>query len=224
MFIYENKGKIADSVWDDVSNAANGSDEIKSIFNNIAFDTAKPIPYIKRIIQLASSKNSIILDFFAGSGTTGHAIMKLNAEDEGNRKFILCTNNENNICRNITYERIKRVIDKEIYSASLKYYKVDYVPISDKLYYEYADELLKHIRELVELENGVNFTGNNEIAILLTEDEVVEFISDENKFKSCKKIYLGHDVLLDGNQEYILEKNKIELNISPEYYYKELET
>lgn len=150
--------------------------------------------------------------------------MKLNAEDEGNRKFILCTNNENNICRNITYERIKRVIDKEIYSASLKYYKVDYVPISDKLYYEYADELLKHIRELVELENGVNFTGNNEIAILLTEDEVVEFISDENKLKSCKKIYLGHDVLLDGNQEYILEKNKIELNIIPEYYYKELET
>ncbi len=49
--------------------------------------------------------------------------MKLNAEDGGNRKFILCTNNENNICRDVTYERIKRVIDKEGYAASLKYYK-----------------------------------------------------------------------------------------------------
>lgn len=49
--------------------------------------------------------------------------MKLNAEDGGNRKFILCTNNENNICRDVTYERIKRVIDAEGYNESLKYYK-----------------------------------------------------------------------------------------------------
>ena len=83
--------------------------------------------------------------------------------------------------------------------------------------------MLKHIKELVELENGVNFAGNNEIAILLTENEVNTFVSDEIKLKSCKKIYLGHDVLLDGNQETILAQNKIELNIIPEYYYKELE-
>ena len=100
--------------------------------------------------------------------------MKLNAEDGGNRRFILCTNNENNICRDVTYERIKRIIDKEGYAASLKYYKVDYVPISERLYYEYADELLCHVRELVELENGINFTGNAEIAIVLTEDELAE--------------------------------------------------
>ncbi len=61
--------------------------------------------------------------------------MKMNAEDGGNRKFILCTNNENNICRDVTYERIKRVIDKEDYSASLKYFKVEYLPISERLYY-----------------------------------------------------------------------------------------
>ena len=68
--------------------------------------------------------------FFAGSGTTGHAVMKLNAEDGGNRKFILCTNNENNICRDVTYERIKRVIAKDDYKASLKYFKVDYLHVS----------------------------------------------------------------------------------------------
>ena len=48
-------------------------------------------------LEISSNKNDLILDFFAGSGTTGHAVMKLNAEDGGNRKFILCTNNENNI-------------------------------------------------------------------------------------------------------------------------------
>ena len=184
------------------------SKELLSLFNRKVFDYPKPLNLMTYLIGIVQKSEATILDFFAGSGTTGHAVMKLNAEDGGNRKFILCTNNENDICRDITYERIKRVINKEGYNASLKYYKIDYIPISDMLYYEYADELLKHIRELVELENGVNFTGNNEIAILLTEDEVVEFISDENKLKSCKKIYLGHDVLLDGNQEYILEKNK----------------
>lgn len=90
---------------------------------------------------VAKKSDATILDFFAGSGTTGHAVMKLNAEDGGTRRFILCTNNENGICRDVTYERIRRVIDKEDYAASLKYYKVDYVPISDRMYYEYADEL-----------------------------------------------------------------------------------
>ena len=199
------------------------SKELLSLFNRKVFDYPKPLSLMTYLIGIAQKSEATILDFFAGSGTTGHAVMKLNAEDGGSRKFILCTNNENTICRDITYERIKRVINKEGYNASLKYYKVDYIPISDKLYYEYADELLKHIKELVELENGVNFVGNNEIAILLTEDEVSAFVSDETKLKSCKKIYLGHDVLLDGNQENILDQNKIELNIIPEYYYKELE-
>lgn len=159
--------------------------------------------------------------FFAGSGTTGHAVMKRNTEDGGNRRFILCTNNENNICREVTYERIKRVIDKEGYAASLKYYKVDYVPISDRLYYEYADELLKHIRELVELENAINFTGNAEIAIVLTEEELDDFISHIDE--KCKKLYLGHDILMDAQQAQILKDRKITINIIPDYYYKELE-
>lgn len=221
MFIFENKGKIPDSIWDDVSNAANASDEIKHIFSNIVFDTAKPIPYIERIVNLATQKNSTILDFFAGSGTTGHAVMKLNAEDSGQRKFILCTNNENNICREVTYERIKRVIDKEDYKASLKYFKVDFVPISDKLYYEYADELLKHVKELVELENAINFNGNDKIAIILTEEELDNFANAIPE--TCKTVYLGHDVLPSVAQEKIFKKNGITINIIPDYYYRDLE-
>lgn len=170
-----------------------------------------------------ADKEAICLDFFAGSGTTGHAVMKLNAEDGGNRRFILCTNNENNICREVTYERIKRVIDKEGYSASLKYFKVDYIPVSERMYYEYADELLAHIRELVELENGINFTGNAEVGIVLTEDELAEFIANDEIFVNCRKLYVGHDVLMDAEQVQLLKDQKISIHVIPDYYYKELE-
>ena len=108
-------------------------ERIKDIFDGEEkFTYPKSVRLIQRIVGLYGNKNSIILDFFAGSGTTGHAVMKLNAEDGGKRTFILCTNNENNICREVTYERIKRVIARDNFPASLKYFKVDYIPISDK--------------------------------------------------------------------------------------------
>ena len=172
-----------------------------------------------------------ILDFFAGSGTTGHAVLKLNAEDGGNRKFILCTNNENEICRKITYERLKTVITgkradgteySEKYNASLKYFKIDFLKISEKVYYEYAESLLLHIRELVELENAVNFECNEQIAIILTEAELDDFCENQEKVKKCKTIYVGHDVLMSEEQQLLFEKHKIKINVIPNYYYKEL--
>lgn len=206
----------------------NASAELNDIVKSDLFSYPKPSSLITYLISLYYDENSVcfrnditILDFFAGSGTTGHAVMKLNAEDGGKRKFILCTNNENNICRDVTYERIKRVIARDKYEASLKYYKVDFVPISDKLYYEYADELLKHIRELVELENGVNFNGNTEIAIVLTEKELDEFTASIPD--TCKTIYLGHDVLPSEAQETLFKERGIAVNIIPDYYYRELE-
>ncbi len=79
-------------------------------------------------------KNAIVVDYFAGSGTTGHAVMLLNKEDGGNRKFILCTNNENNIAKEICYPRIKKVIEGDTnyiditgIPANLKYLKTDFV-------------------------------------------------------------------------------------------------
>ena len=206
----------------------NASMELNSIVESDIFNYPKPTSLIEYLLSLyynekeaTFSNNLTILDFFAGSGTTGHAVMKLNSEDGGQRKFILCTNNENNICREVTYERIKRVIDKENYSASLKYFKVDFVPITNKLYYEYADDLLKYVKQLVELENGINFNGNNEIAILLTEEELDGFVNaiPEN----CKTIYLGHDVLPSEEQEKIFKKNGITVNVIPDYYYRDLE-
>lgn len=221
------QGRTPDSWWTsaEVGHNQEGARELKAIFDGkVVFTNPKPTRLIERIIKMGSKDHSIILDFFAGSGTTGQAVLKYNAEHTNSkRRFILCTNNENNICREVTYERIKRVIEKEDYKASLKYYKVDYVPISERLYYEYADELLRHVRELVELENGINFTGNAKIAIVLTDEELEEFIADIDNFKKCRKLYLGHDVLTSGEQEDILKEHKIKINIIPDYYYKELE-
>lgn len=221
------QGRTPDSWWTsaEVGHNQEGARELKSIFDGkVVFTNPKPTRLIERIIKMGSKDNSIILDFFAGSGTLGHAVLKYNASNENsNRRFILCTNNENNICRDVTYERIKRVIDKENYEASLKYYKVDYVPINERMYYEYADDLLKHIRELVELENGVNFTGNDEIGIVLTEEELDEFIANTDAFTKCRKLYMGHDLLPSVEQEQILSTRGIEISIIPDYYYRDLQ-
>jgi len=103
---------------------------------NKIFSFPKHTKLIKNILKLSSNKNSTILDFFAGSGTTGHAVMELNKEDHWNRKFILATNNENDICEKITYERLKRVInwyknlkweEVEGLGGNLKYLKTDFI-------------------------------------------------------------------------------------------------
>lgn len=201
----------------------NGTSDIDNIFDERVFQYPKPVNLLVEILHQTLKDDGIVLDFFAGSGSTGHAAMKVNAEKGGNRKYILCTNNENNICHDVTYERIKRVIEKERYEASLKYYKVEYIPISERMYYEYADELLRHIRELVELENGVNFTNNAEIAIVLTEDELEDFISNIEDFSKCKKLYMGHDLLPTEEQEQAISSREIEVNIIPDYYYRDLQ-
>ncbi|MCV3754361.1 site-specific DNA-methyltransferase, partial [Ureaplasma zalophigenitalium] len=80
-----------------------------SILNNKDFSFPKPYQLIKYLINLITNKNARILDFFAGSGTTGHAVMELNREDGGNRTYTLITNNENKIGDEITYERLYRI-------------------------------------------------------------------------------------------------------------------
>ncbi len=113
---------------------------LKSMFHtDRAFDYSKPVNLIKKIIESSTyfKKSSIILDIFAGSGTTLHATMQLNAEDGGNRQCILVTNNENNIAEEICYERNKRVIQgytnskgnwvSGLTNNNLRYYKTDFV-------------------------------------------------------------------------------------------------
>ena len=99
------------TVINNVGSTKTGSTELCNILgNNDKFGYPKPSNVIRFLINL-KSKSSTILDFFAGSGTTLHATMQLNAEDGGNRQCILVTNNENKICEEVTYERNKRVIN-----------------------------------------------------------------------------------------------------------------
>jgi len=123
-----------DSKYDASSNGIMLLQNILGKENN--FPYPKSLYTIYDILQLTTDKDSIVLDYFAGSGTTGHAIHKLNEKDGGARKYILCTNNEGNICADITYPRIKKVIEGykntkgqkiDGLGGNLKYYKTNFV-------------------------------------------------------------------------------------------------
>ena len=116
----------------------NATVEQNDIFGNTPFGFPKPVSLIQELLNQTTSTSSTILDFFAGSGTTLHATMQLNAEDGGHRQCIMVTNNENNICEEVTYERNKRVINgyttpkgvhvEGLHNNRLRYYKTDFIP------------------------------------------------------------------------------------------------
>ena len=82
---------------------------------------------------------------------------------------------------------------------------------------------MKQKRKLVELENGINFVGNAEIAIVLTDEELDAFTQNIEQYSACHKLYMGHDLLPDDEQERILRENEIEISIIQDYYYKDLQ-
>lgn len=89
MYVSESKGQPISNYWDNVASNKEGKKDILQIFEGNAFDTPKPTGLIKKMMRVATLKDSIIIDFFSGSATTAHAVMQLNAEDSGNRKFIM---------------------------------------------------------------------------------------------------------------------------------------
>ena len=105
--------KPLETVIDFLGTTSSAKDEIAALFGGrTAFATPKPMKLIKEFVRAASEIDSIVLDFFAGSGTTGHAVMDLNKEDGGSRKFILITNNENKYECEI-YEGDKKIQETE---------------------------------------------------------------------------------------------------------------
>ena len=182
----------------------------------------KPKRLIKQIIKFALQReDDTVLDFFAGSGTTGQAVMELNAEDGGRRRFILCTSNENGICRTVTWPRLRNVIEGEGRRARLKCFRVDYLPTAGRLYYEYAGELLKHMRELVELETGADCPGG-EAAIVLDESQLCELLASP-RLARCRRLYMHSDILLGAAEAQRLSDSGVTLCPIPEYYYDETE-
>ena len=145
------KSAVSSILPETLGTSANGTKEIKELFDNKkVFDTTKPLSLVKYLINLGTfnKKNANIIDYFAGSGTTGQAVMQLNKEDGGNRKYILCTNNENNICEKITYKRMKNI--QEELPHNLKYYKTEFIPKLSEDEEILSSKLLDYIKEMVE--------------------------------------------------------------------------
>ncbi len=168
--------KVVKDYQIDVKTTSAGT-ELKNIFGVSAtpFDNPKNVGLLKLLISLIDNKNAIILDFFAGSGTTAQAILDLNKEDGGNRSFILCTNNENGICEKVTYPRCAVVItgkrkDGSKYSegrnAILRYYKTEFVKnigTRDQLYYDLTEKCIPML--CVKGNTFDKVVSNNEYAI-----------------------------------------------------------
>jgi len=170
----ENSKNVQTNLWLDAGYNELGKhtlDEILSIDN--LFPYPKPKEYIKEILKTINNENAIILDFFAGSGTTGHATLELNGEDDGNRKFIICTNNELNgvgrelaeknkdknkeifgVCQKVTYPRIKKVIKGYKFTGKDKKLLFEKKLTFSQL--KKLDETLEEINKIIE-ENKNNY-------------------------------------------------------------------
>lgn len=191
---------IRKTVWDDAKYNANiyGTQLLSQIISD-KFPFPKSLYLVKECITATEqNKNGIVLDFFAGSGTTGHAVLELNKQDGGNRKFILNTNNENNICEEVTYERLKRVMNGyknkkgekvEGLGGNLRYYKTDLVDI-EKLHHTPDNSKIKltyQAGEMIALrENALNEVEKNEwwqIFEGLNRNTAIYFKEDKEKLQ-----------------------------------------
>lgn len=175
----------------------------------------KPVKMLKSFIDFSQNNSGVILDYFAGSGTTGQAVMQLNKEDGGNRKYILCTNNENNICEKITYKRIKN-IQKEL-PHNLKYYKTEFIPKLSEDEEILSSKLLDYIKEMVELENMCEIDGNSRRIILSDEDLNIAL----TEMEESGVLYIPSFILLTNEIKDSIEERKLEVVTIPDYYFTE---
>ena len=209
-----------------------------SLLRNI-IDTSFPFPKsLYNLIDMINystklKDNATILDFFAGSGTTGHAVLEMNKEDDGNRNFILCTNNENNIAEEVTYERMKKVIkgyeglsDKKEYDGlggNLRYMKTDFVPFENtdshmQNFSKYTTELIKikeNIFEEVHITEDIKIYRNEKKYLLIIFDEYQIKEAKEIIKEFNKKIIVYIFSLSDDNYEEEFEELDLDITLNP---------
>ena len=200
----------------------NGTSDIVSIFGERVFDFPKPTELLIELLEQTTQKDSIILDFFAGSGTTAQATLSLNQKDGGNRTFIICTNDENSICENVTYPRVKTVItgkrsDGSTYSdgipANLKYYRTDFVARDEEYL---SDALLEHIAEMVQLEHGIRIDGQRYIMVM-SDEEADALEQNWSNYTDVQAMYISKNVLFTSSQVSLF-KDTAQF-IIPDYYF-----
>lgn len=195
------KGRMKDewmlpyTIWDksDYSASAMGSNLLTSMIGAKKFDYPKSLyAVIDSLRVLSGNKDATFLDFFAGSGTTGHAVLELNKEDGGDRSFILCTNNENEIAEEVTYPRIKKVIEgynstKGI-PANIRYFKTAFVPkstVSDDTRYQ----LVQRSTDMICVREGTYEKALDEPAYKIFESEhhYTSILFEIDKLKTLKE-------------------------------------
>lgn len=231
--------------------ATHGSKELQGIFGgDKVFTSPKPTSLISNILSLVSipDRPITVLDFFAGSGTTLHATMQLNAEDGGSRKCILVTNNENHICEEVTYERNKRVINgyvkpngEEVGGLThntLRYYKTDFVGRERstqnmrQLVYAATDllcikeDLYTKVKQFgsLKLKSSVAryFEGNGKRMLVIYNELAVPAIAEEiakMELSGKVKIYVFAPGNYAYDDEFFEVQNKVELCALPAAIY-----
>ena len=210
----ERKYFLDENMTENTPSVYNNADSADSYMNKIgiSFEYPKPVSEVKYLIQNLHPNPQIVLDFFAGSATTGHAVLEVNEEENRQMQYILCTNNQNGIAENVAYKRLQ--IESENYGANLKYFKTDYIPRKSE---DESEELLEHISEMVELDFSVDLETCSDIRLVFDEKELDELFADDSI--SNLTIFVPNYVLLKDEQEYCIEQKNIKIVRIPDYYF-----
>lgn len=239
--VYFSEGEVKKikerSILFDIATTADGTNELTQIFGKKdIFQNPKPTELIKFFLLYGAKSDALILDFFAGSGTTAQAVLSLNKEDKGNRKFIICTNNESNICSEVCYPRVSKIIngyknikkeDVKGFGGNLRYFKTDFVGAgtSDKnkrdLVAKSADMICikEDIFNLVvdkKIDYKIYQKGKTYLGIIFNEDAIDEFKKDATKFKGQFTIYCFSYSEANPEKEFDDFKNKHKVKPIPE--------
>lgn len=196
------KKSLQGTYWDYTSKINNLTKEGAVEFSN----GKKPVDLIKQIIKLYPDSNITILDFFAGSATTGHATIALNQEDQGTRQFILCSNNESNICEEKTYTRIRNVIHgygkTAGIPANLKYFRCDWTPRKPEDYL-LSNALCLHIREMIELQQGIEIDNVHNV-LILNKADFRKYVMDNDIYDQIECIWVNQNIIFNSEEMTVL--------------------
>ena len=229
VFINEQKETTPTSILTELGTAKSAGIDLEELMGSKIFSYPKPVSLIKHLIKISSEKNSVVLDFFAGSGTTGQAVAESNQDDDGHRQFILVTNNDevvngkkHKIMSGICYPRIKKVV--KLYKSGAKFYKTTFIGKNNILNATDQDkiELAHNAGELLGIaENTLELTKQNKFYQLFEDgnkekytavyfreelDKFDEFTEIVKKLKKQTAVY----IFSWGNEEDIEEFDDIE--------------
>lgn len=229
-----------------VDTTENAGRELVEIMGGEVFDYPKPLSLLRYLLQFNGRRDNVILDFFAGSGTTLHATMALNAEDGGSRQCILVTNNENGICEEVTYERNKRVIQgyttpkgekvDGLTANHLHYFKTEFVKREPTL--RNRRQLMKLSVDLLRLKENAwdrvaklcvktkleAFQGmDSTLFVVLDTDAIPAAIQYVQAQPGRSKVYVFSPGAYAWDEEFEEVRERIDLCAVPEAIYRALE-